>query len=156
MGMGFSSNICQEEGWYKAIGHNVPRSMAFSCCYIILWRQILFGVKHVKGISANCLRRGGYTEVNYHCVLLFGIINEPCTLSRDIHLALQAFIPNFFIAYINDCTVFSGGFENHLKYFDRLINVNITLNPTKCTLFQDKIEFLEFKISANGRVTFET
>lgn len=87
-------------------------------------------------------------------VMPFGVVNGPSTFSRAIYLALQEFIPEFCVAYIDDCTVFSSNFNDHLihleKVLDRLIEVNMTLNPDKCNLFQDRIEFLGFEVSSHG------
>lgn len=94
-----------------------------------------------------------FGNYSYTC-MPFGVINGPATFSRAIYLALQDFIPSFCQAYIDDCTVFSSSFEDHIvhlnKVLDRLIEVKMKLNPNKCNLFTNSIEFLGFQVSVDG------
>lgn len=67
-------------------------------------------------------------------------------------MALQDF--DFCSAYIDDNQVFSRSYSDHLRrlelVFDRMIQVNMKLNPNKCTLFSNKLEFLGFEVSTRG------
>lgn len=58
------------------------------------------------------------------------------------------------LVYIDEILVFSSSFEEHMsgleKVFQRLLSVGLKLNPSKCNLCVDQVEFLGHTISAGG------
>lgn len=71
-------------------------------------------------------------------VMPFGIVNGPVCFSRAIYLAMQEFLEQIVTTYIDDITVFSKTFENHVehlrKVLERLREVNVAIKPFKCHL----------------------
>ena len=61
---------------------------------------------------------------------------------------------NILLVYIDDVLVYSPTFETHLqdleKVFDRLIEANLQLKPSKCHLFQRELVYLGHLVSAEG------
>ena len=89
-----------------------------------------------------------------YVVMPFGIKNGPATFSRAIFLALEKFMPEFVMAYMDDVTIFSSDFDKHLHHLDRvltrLIDVKFKLKPSKCSFAQKEISLLGFLVSAKG------
>ena len=66
-------------------------------------------------------------------VMPFGIVNGPSTFARAIYLAMQEFLGEFVSTYIDDITIYSKTFEEHLihveKVLHRLREVNMKISP---------------------------
>ncbi|CAF1687981.1 unnamed protein product, partial [Adineta ricciae] len=60
----------------------------------------------------------------------------------------------FTLVYIDDIVVFSRSFEEHVEHIQQLLSIlskyNFQLNPPKCKLFQQKIDYLSHVISEKG------
>jgi len=58
------------------------------------------------------------------------------------------------LVYIDDIIVFAADFETYLsrlrEVFERLRAANVKLHPTKCYLFQRKVDFLGHTLSKAG------
>ncbi|KAG1135472.1 hypothetical protein G6F38_012775 [Rhizopus arrhizus] len=54
-------------------------------------------------------------------VMPFGIVNDPATFSRAIYLAMQRYLNEFASTYIDDITVFSASFEDHVSHFEKVL-----------------------------------
>ncbi|OBZ80715.1 Retrovirus-related Pol polyprotein from transposon 17.6, partial [Choanephora cucurbitarum] len=98
----------------------------------------------------------GFHQIKVHpeSCLPFGVLNGPSCFSRAIYLAMEPFINSSVTVYLDDCTVHSKTFDEHMEHleavFKRLLEVNMKLNANKVELFTDKIELLGFHVSPNG------
>ncbi|CAF5162781.1 unnamed protein product, partial [Rotaria magnacalcarata] len=61
---------------------------------------------------------------------------------------------DFCLVYIDDVIVFSQTFDQHVAHlneiFSVLYNANLQLNPQKCSLFKDEINYLGHTINQQG------
>lgn len=87
-------------------------------------------------------------------VLPFGVINGPACFSRTVYLAIEPFINDCAIAYLDDVTIYNKSIDKQIeslgKVFQRFIDVRTKLNPNKCMFLQQKVELLGFIVSPNG------
>jgi len=87
-------------------------------------------------------------------VLPFGLCNAPSTFQRLIDMALAGLTWEVCLAYLDDLIIFSNTFEQHVErwqmVFDRLVDADLKLKPSKCSLFQRKVKFLGSIVSGEG------
>ena len=87
-------------------------------------------------------------------VLPFGISNAPSCYERLMELVLRGLRWEKCLCYLDDIIVFGSDFEQAVKnlktVFDRLRSANLTLKPSKCDLFQQKVSFLGHIVSKQG------
>ncbi|KAG1036469.1 hypothetical protein G6F43_013045 [Rhizopus delemar] len=87
-------------------------------------------------------------------VLPFGVVNGPACFSRAIYLAMQNYIGSFVSTYIDDITVYSKTFEEHLVHLEkvliRLREVNMVLKPSKAAWCQKEVSVLGFIVNRDG------
>ena len=76
----------------------------------------------------------------------FGLCNAPATFSRAINLVLHGLNWNIALAFLDDLLVLGKDPQDHLKnlesVFQRFRHYGLKFKPTKCELFQRKVEFL--------------
>ena len=64
---------------------------------------------------------------------------------------------NICLVYLDDINVHSKTFSDHLhnlqQVFDKLVDANLKLSPSKCQLFRKEVLFLGHTISAAGIAT---
>ena len=86
-------------------------------------------------------------------VLAQGLKNSPPSFQRVMADILSS-CRQFSLVYIDDIVVFSRSFEEHLHHLQRLLCIlskyNFQLNPPKCKLFHQKIDYLSHIISETG------
>ena len=114
--------------------------------------------------------RAGYWEVNMHpgsikktafstqdghyeaVKLMFGLKNAPADFSRIMHMVLGNL--NFVEIYIDDATIHSETFEEHLKHIvtvlDKLDEAGLKLNPDKCVWCANEVKILGHYVSQNS------
>ena len=67
---------------------------------------------------------------------------------------LRPFINNFVVVYLDDITIYSKTFEQHLEHvqsvFQTLREANLKLNLEKCYFFLNDIKFLGHEIGKDG------
>lgn len=82
----------------------------------------------------------------------FGLRNAAQTFQRFIHEVLGDL--NFIYAYIDDLLIASSSPEEHEKHlhatFQRLAKYGLCVNAEKCVLGVDSVDFLGYKITAQG------
>ena len=83
--------------------------------------------------------------------LPFGLRNAPADFSRLMHRVLGDL--DFVEIYLDDLTVHSKTFEEHLQHletvFGRLREANLKLNPEKCVFVAHQVRILGFIVSRN-------
>lgn len=86
--------------------------------------------------------------------LPFGVCNGPATFQRLMSIVLRGLVGEKCLVYLDDIIIFSKSFDDHLNdlrsIFDRLRQSGLTLKPTKCNFYQEKIDFLGHVVSADG------
>jgi len=87
-------------------------------------------------------------------VLSFGLANSPSIFQRLMTMVLAGLHWDICLVYIDDIIVVCKTFEEHVRnvaqVFQRLRLAGLTLKPTKCRLFQERVTFLGHVISSRG------
>lgn len=90
-------------------------------------------------------------------VLPFGVCNGPATFQRLMDLILEGLNWEAALVYLDDVIVFGRTFEEHLErllmVLNRLQSAGLKVNPRKCRLFHQKVEFLGHIVSQDGIAT---
>ncbi|CAF4247737.1 unnamed protein product, partial [Rotaria sp. Silwood2] len=86
-------------------------------------------------------------------VLAQGLKNSPPSFQRIMADILSS-CRQFALVYIDDIVVYSQSFDDHLNHITQVLSIllqhNCQLNPTKCSIFQQQIDYLSHTISATG------
>jgi hypothetical protein len=84
----------------------------------------------------------------------FGLANSPSTFQRCMEDVLRGLQWVELVLYMDDITspanTISEGLERLSRIFDRLVDANLKLKPSKCAFFQKKITFLGHIVSEEG------
>ena len=87
-------------------------------------------------------------------VLPFGVANGVATYQRLMSLVLAGISWDICIAYIDDLIVLGKSFDDHLNNLDlvlqRLVDHNLKIKPTKCSLFRTQVKYLGHVVSHQG------
>jgi len=83
-----------------------------------------------------------------------GLCNAPATFQRSMDNLLGDLKLSCVLVYLDDITVFSCTFNDHLAHlrevFTRLRTANLKLKKDKCSFLKNQLEFLGHHISAEG------
>ena len=86
-------------------------------------------------------------------VLAQGLRNSPPSFQR-VMVHILSPCRQSALAYIDDIVVYSRSFEEHLQHISQLLSIlskhNFQLNPAKCSMFQQKIDYLSHTITEYG------
>ena len=86
-------------------------------------------------------------------VMPFGLVNAQDTFQRLMDTALRGL--EHVEAYIDDCIIYSHGFEQHLEdlraLFERLRAANLHVKMRNCQFFRREVEFLGHLVAKGGR-----
>ncbi|CAF1598861.1 unnamed protein product [Rotaria magnacalcarata] len=86
-------------------------------------------------------------------VLAQGLKNSPPSFQRVMADILSP-CRQFALVYIDDIVVYSRSFEEHLQYVHQVLSIlsqhNFQLNPSKCSIFRQQIDYLSHTISEQG------
>lgn len=84
----------------------------------------------------------------------FGLCNAPATYCRLVQKVLDGIPPSVALPYLDDTCIHSAGLEEHLAGLEQVLAAHrrsgLTLQPSKCQLFQDNIEYLGHNVSQRG------
>ena len=87
-------------------------------------------------------------------VLPFGLCNAPATFERLMELVLRGLQWEKCLVYLDDIICFGDSFdhamENLTMVIEKLVQAGLKLKPSKCCLFQDKVQFLGHVVSPAG------
>ena len=86
--------------------------------------------------------------------LPFGLANAPAHFSRLMQYVMHDHLFQIMLVYLDDLLIYADSFEEHLRRLqlvcDRLKEVNLKLNPDKCSLMRSSVVFLGHVLSAEG------
>ena len=84
----------------------------------------------------------------------FGLCNAPATYSRLVQRVLEGIPPTIALAYLDDTCVHTADLSSHFDALKQVFQAHrlagLTIQPSKCQLFQDKIDYLGHQVSADG------
>jgi hypothetical protein len=84
-----------------------------------------------------------------------GFKNSPAVFQRMVDAILGRYKWEIALAYVDDLIIFSETFEQHLehagKIMDLLIKSGLHIEAAKAKIFQTSIEFVGYRVSADGR-----
>ena len=86
--------------------------------------------------------------------LPFGLCNGPSTYARLVNLVLDGIPYSVALPYLDDTVVHSATLRQHYTHLDRVLAAmkkgGLKLQPGKCQLFRDRIQYLGHEVSAEG------
>ncbi len=87
-------------------------------------------------------------------VLPFGLCNAPSVFMQLMQEVLAPFLDTFVVVYLDDILIYSTSLESHISHVHQVLQTlrkhQLFAKRSKCLLFQQRIEFLGYVISANG------
>ena len=92
---------------------------------------------------------------NYQYIrLCFGLSNAPATFSRLVQQILQDVPIELVYSYLDDTLICGRDLDEHISTMDdvftKFYKAGLTLQPDKCDLFNDTVEFLGHKLTTDG------
>ncbi|KAL8624895.1 hypothetical protein ACOMHN_016191 [Nucella lapillus] len=92
----------------------------------------------------------------YLCMPM-GLSTAPATFQRLMQSSMNDLAFQMLLVYLDDLLIYSRTFEEHLGrlkiVFNRLREVGLKLNPAKCKLARDSVEYLGYTVSSQGIAT---
>jgi predicted aspartyl protease len=84
-------------------------------------------------------------------VLPMGLMNAPPTFQRLMNNIIGYKRWDYVLVYLDDILIFSNSFDDHVKHLQEIFTIlsdhQFTLNPNKCSLAKQSIEFLSHTIT---------
>jgi hypothetical protein len=84
----------------------------------------------------------------------FGLAGGPSSYAHLVHMVLDGIPYTQALPYLNDTVIHSQGLVGHFVALDRVLHAyekaGLKLQPAKCQLFQQSIEYLGHMVSAEG------
>jgi len=84
----------------------------------------------------------------------FGLANAPATYCRLVQKVLDGIPTSVAVPYMDDCAIHSEDVDSHIHGLRRVFQAHreagLTLQPEKCQLFRERIQYLGHDISAEG------
>ena len=89
-----------------------------------------------------------------YLVLAMGLCNAPGTFMQLMNETFSDFLNKFVLVFLDDIIIFSNSLEEHKKHVDqvleRLKKSKLYAKKSKCSLFQQEVEFLGHHVGVNG------
>lgn len=108
-------------------------------------------------MAADSIEKTAFITPQSHYEFLrmpFGLANSPAVFQRLINNVLGDLRNQIALPYMDDilipCKSFEQGLERLQMVLETLRKNHLTLKPTKCSLFQTKIDYLGREVSAEG------
>jgi len=90
-------------------------------------------------------------------VLPFGLTSAPATFQRLMEQVLNGLHWKILLVYLDDVIVISPDFQTHISHlrevFERLRGAGLKHKPSKCTLLQPEVKYLEHIVGRHGVAT---
>ncbi|RJE17540.1 to reverse transcriptase, partial [Aspergillus sclerotialis] len=87
-------------------------------------------------------------------VMPMGLTNAPATFQNYINTALYDILDQFCIVYLDDILIFSPDKDSHTDHvrqvLERLRKADLYAKPSKCSFYQNHVEFLGYIVSRDG------
>ena len=87
-------------------------------------------------------------------VMPFGLCNAPATFQRLMETVLCGLVGKVCLVYLDDVLVLGKTIDEHLQNLEtvwqRLRQAGLRLKPSKCHLLREEVEYLGYRVSANG------
>jgi hypothetical protein len=87
-------------------------------------------------------------------VMPFGLTNAPASFQQWMNEVLSDYLDMFCIAYLDDILIYLDNLEEHrwhiCQVLQQLKEVGLTLKPSKCEFYTDRMEYLGYIISPMG------
>ena len=84
----------------------------------------------------------------------FGLSNGPATYARLVNMVLEGIPYDVALPYLDDTVVHSATLPQHYANLDRVLSAmkkaGLRLQPSKCQLFKDRIQYLGHEVSKDG------
>ena len=104
-----------------------------------------------KQYTAFTVGNLGFFECNR---MPFGLCNAPATFQQHMQNCMGELNFIYCLIYLDDLIMFSWMAEEHLHQlhvvFNHLTEYNLKLKPSKCSLFQEEINYLAHQVSKRG------
>jgi hypothetical protein len=116
-------------------------------------KEAYYRIRIAEGDEWKTAFRTRYGLYEY-LVMPFGLTNAPATFQSYIHQALRGYLDEFCVTYLDDILIFSPNRETHTKHIrqvlERLRAAQLYCKPSKCSFYQDRVEFLGYIIDRDG------
>jgi hypothetical protein len=84
----------------------------------------------------------------------FGLCNAPATYSRLVQKVMEGISPEVALTYLDDTCIHTNTMELHLATLEEVFKAyqkaGLMLQPSKCQLFQDQVEYLGHLVAEEG------
>lgn len=83
-------------------------------------------------------------------VMPFGLTNAPATFQSMMNDIFKQLIDKFVVVYLDDIMIFSKSYEEHAEHLTQVLEIldrnSLVVKKSKCSFYQEEIEFLGFRI----------
>ncbi|KAL5009348.1 hypothetical protein ScPMuIL_014929, partial [Solemya velum] len=133
---------------FDTIGENKPTMFSTFDLNHSYWQLMMD--PETKHKSAFITQNGIYQFKR----LAMGLKNSGASFQMAMSHILRGLNWKFLLIYIDDILLFSKGFDQHLEHleqlFQKLLEANLTMKPSKCTFAAKEVKFLGHIISKHG------
>lgn len=116
-------------------------------------KDAYYRIRIKEGDEWKTAFRTRYGHYEY-LVMPFGLTNAPATFQSYIHQALHGLLDTICVVYLDDILIFSKTREEHTAHIQRVLErmraAELYAKPSKCSFYQDSVEFLGFILSIDG------
>jgi hypothetical protein len=117
----------------------------------------LFMGYHQVGMTQEAIEQSAFVTPDGHYEytrMPFGLTNAPATFQRAMNEVFEDMIGHGLYVYIDDITIYSATFKEHLKLLGEVLHQlkkkNLYLKPKKCTIAAPEVDLLGHVIGEHG------